>query len=204
MAATRPKRIRRKPGDPPGRPGRPRNDGMPPGYREEAEERLPKSAPAEASLPPWIEAGSVEAEVFESAGIGLPLEDVAALAGVPLADLKPKGRLNDCVRQGIAWHNKQVARSGYEKARGGAPIPWIFWTKARMRWRETGERETDVKEERKITEVTFTVISADGSKRVVKREARPSEATPDEFSSEPSGVGEAGAAADDGRAVHRD
>ena len=93
--------------------------------------------------------------MFELAGLGLPLVDVAASAGVDLEDLQEGGRLNGDVRRGIAWANEQVARVAFDKARepNGNPIPMLFFAKCRLGWRETGERETEVKKERQIEDV---------------------------------------------------
>lgn len=128
-------------------------------------ERQRKAAPAAPSASRYDLPECDNPRVFELAGLGLPLVDVAASAGVDLEDLQEGGRLNGDVRRGIAWANEQVARVAFDKARepNGNPIPMLFFAKCRLGWRETGERETEVKKERQIEEVQFRLIRGGGN-----------------------------------------
>lgn len=72
-------------------------------------------------------------------GIGVPQEDICAIMGVSKPTLHKYYR--EELDKGLAEANAKVAESLFKQATGGNTTAAIFWTKARMGWREKHDIE---------------------------------------------------------------
>lgn len=85
-------------------------------------------------------------------GIGVPQEDICVIVGVTKPTLHKHYR--EDLDKGLAEANAKVAQSLFQQATSGNTGAAIFWTKARMGWREkqehhiTGSIEVSSKEQR--------------------------------------------------------
>lgn len=147
MSRPAPKRIRRKPGEPPRPMGRPRDDGAPPVQRKAIEE-----AENEGPPPPPRSHKELIAKVREYAREGGMPEHVAALVRVPVEDLKPGGRLYEEFAASEAWGLQLVARNHFKRARNqtGNPLPAMHILNEKARWKDKPEKAKDDEELREI------------------------------------------------------
>ncbi len=137
--------------------GRPPKDGSAPVQKAEREARA-ETARLNSFTPPPIPQGeeAIRACIEEHAGLAV-LEDVAALANVPVSDLKENGRYAVIYARAASWKNIRVGQAQYEKAtaKSGSPIPGIAWMNHGI-WNPKREPEAD--ESKEIAEIRLTVV----------------------------------------------
>jgi hypothetical protein len=128
--------------------------------------------------------GPTQDKIRKLAGLGIPIADIASLAGCSVADLEERGRYHEDVRRGLGEANAKVAQVMMDRAMAGNPAAMIFWAKCRMGWNEAGSKETaNGKKTREVRKLIWTVI--DGNKSSRSQQAKRTPKSPDGSTSRP-------------------
>lgn len=137
--------------------GRPPKDGSKPVQKEEREATA-ETKRLEAFTPPPIPDSdeAIRAFIEQHAGLAV-IEDVAALANVPVKELREGGLYAVIYARAASWKNVRVGQAQYEKAtaKSGSPIPAIAWMNHGI-WNPKREPEAD--ESKEIAEIRLTVV----------------------------------------------
>jgi hypothetical protein len=90
-------------------------------------------------IPPHVPTDASKAKVEQTAGLGLPQDQIAAVIGISAPTLRKYYEVELAV--GKAKASASIADTLYNKAMAGDTTAMIWWSKAQMGW---GERNTTV------------------------------------------------------------
>ncbi|MEO5326965.1 MAG: hypothetical protein H7829_01845 [Magnetococcus sp. THC-1_WYH] len=69
-------------------------------------------------------------------GLGVPVEQIGSLVGDGISETTLRNHFSSEILKGQALANSKIAESLFEQAMSGNVTAQIWWTKARMGWRE--------------------------------------------------------------------
>ena len=92
-----------------------------------------------AGRPPHEPTEATRRQAEMMSGYGVPQDDIALLIGVSPPTLRK--HYEEDLARGMAKANAQIGQSLFQQATNGNVTAAIFWTKARMGWREKHEVE---------------------------------------------------------------